>query len=181
MRKIALWIGLFVMALAPAAWSQGGGLSLQNFEDKNGTEGPYFNDVWKSLPQFESQTVHGGKQAVRITVPEDGGTVGVRFSKGRDVIDLTKAKSVSVWVFDTQGNNSVELRLKDAEGDGGSGPDQKALWSVGQAEQGKWTRLTWDLTGYPAVEGLHLDRIAVIELYEQNPGSYVFDDLEVIE
>jgi hypothetical protein len=37
--------------------------------------------------------------------------------------------------------------------------------------------ITWDLTQYPAVPNLDKDRIASVELYEWNEGTYYFDDL----
>lgn len=150
----------------------------QNFEPNNGTPGSYFQDVYQSSPAFETAIVHSGTRSLKISAASSGSTVGILAANSSGYIDLSTAKSLSVWAYDTQGNNTVQLRLKDADGDGGSGNDGNCLWSDTSAVQNQWTKITFDLNRYPDVANLDLNRISKIELYEWNQGVYYFDDLE---
>ena len=173
------WVAGFVMAVLVAATVRAEKVSLQDFETGNGTKDHlYFSDVWQSAPDFETDKVHSGRQALRLSAPDKGGTVSVYFSNNRQSIDLTNVKSFSIWVYDTQGDNTVQIRLKDVNGNGGAGTDDMFLWSANAAQKDKWTKVKWMLSDYPAVEGLDLKQIRCIELYELQAGTYYFDDLE---
>jgi len=158
-----------------------GEITFQDFEVNNGTPGAYYYDVWQSSPGLDQNTVHGGSRSLRMVAGRGGGTVGIRAASPSGYMDLSRAKTISVWVYDTQGNNTVQLRLRDADGDGGSGADGRYMWSSVSSVQNQWTRITWDLSGYPSVPKLDMDRIASIELYEWNQGTYYFDDLKFVE
>ena len=151
---------------------------LQDFEEDNGTPDDYFFEVWNCEPLFDEETVHAGDTSLRVEVFEDGGTVGINVANEDGYVDLSRANKISIWVYDTQGNNTIELRLKDIDGNGGSGGDGNALWSQKKARKNKWAKVEWDLSLYPEVEDLDLTSIATLELFEYNEGIYYFDDLE---
>ena len=152
--------------------------ALQNFEANNGTGGAYFNPIWQCTTDFEVERTHAGSQAQRVETAQGGGTVGIRLMKENGSADLTKAKKITVWVYDTQGTNTIELRLRDADGNGGNGADGKTLWSETKAVKDQWTRIEWDLSQYPSGSGLDLSRVSAVELFEFHPGIYYLDDLE---
>ncbi|MFA5338626.1 MAG: beta-galactosidase [Candidatus Omnitrophota bacterium] len=135
----------------------------------------YFKDIWQSDPVINLSTVYAGTRSLKITAGSGGGTVAVYPANSAQVMDLSSATGFSVWVYDTQGNNSIQLRLRDAEGDGGSGGDGYCLWSSNNSVQNQWTQINWDMTQYPSVPNLNKDRIASVELYEWNQGVYYLD------
>ena len=152
-------------------------VSFQNFEPDNGTPpggGNYFWDAWFTTCSFESAVVHEGSRAVRVDAhaaangnPGDqGGTMGINPSSS-EPIDLSSATTLSVWVYDTQGNNTVELKLRDY-----NDALSNAVWSEMHAEQNQWTEITWSLSDFAGVD---LSQIKNIELYEWWDGVYYFD------
>ena len=179
---ITEWIlaaGLMVV-LSPACFAQTAGKGvLQNFEPDNGTEGEYFTQIWNCTAEFDAEKVHAGSRSIKMETLDKGGTVGIKSVGNQGQVDLTKAKKITLWVYDTQGDNTVELRFKDANGNGGSGPDGKSLWSTGKSRQNTWTKIEWNPADYPQVDGLDLSKISSIEVYELQAGVFYFDDLEV--
>ena len=151
---------------------------FQNFEVGNGTPGAYFYDAWRSSPVFEFTIVHNGARSVKMSAPApnggNGATIGINVASSSGYLDLTSATIFSVWVYDTQGNNTVEMKLKDSDGTIGPG-----LWSTMLSTQNVWTKITWDISGYSGV-GLNKSQIASVEFYEWNQGVYYFDDVSFI-
>jgi len=152
---------------------------LQDFEANNGTEGEYYTQIWNCTVDFDNRKVHSGSRAIKMETLENGGTVGIKLIGDQGQVDLSKAKKISLWVYDTQGDNTVELRLRDANANGGSGMDGKALWSGAKARLNAWTKIEWNLKDYPEVDGLDKSKINAIEIYELQPGTYYYDDLQV--
>jgi hypothetical protein len=150
---------------------------IQNFEPGAGsTENP-FKDIWHSVSDFEVEKVRSGERAHRFTAGKEGGTVAILVAGEKGTVDLSKAKKISIWVLDTHGDNSVELRLKDADGNGGSGQDGNSMWSKTSAKKDTWTKIEWNLADYPK-SGVDLTKVSSIELFEYNPGVYYIDDVE---
>lgn len=174
---------LLSLAVLNSAWGQVGGqaqgLSLQNFENNNGTEDEYFAEVWNCQPNFDTEIVRSGERSLRAETFDNGGTVRINFANEKNYVDLSKVKKISIWVYDTEGNNTVEIRLKDINGNGGSGNDGNTLWSKREAKKNNWTQIEWDLALYPDVEDLNLTYISSVEIYEFHKGVYYFDDLEL--
>ena len=157
-------------------------VSLQNFEPKNGAEDEYFIDIWKSESDFATDIVHSGSRSLMTeTGDEWGGAIGIQPVSKDGYADLSKAKKVSIWVYDTIGNNTIQLRLKDVEGNGGSGNDNNFLWSTKSTKKDAWTQIKWSLNKYPKVEDLDLTKISVLEIYLPKAGVYYLDDLELVE
>jgi hypothetical protein len=156
--------------------------NFQNFEKDNGTPpgaGNYFWDAWFTTCTFSEPPlpVHTGQRAVRVEAyakqkgdpqTDTGGTVGINPSSDKP-IDLSEATTISVWVYDTQDNNTVELKLRDWDE-----RVSNALWSEKESVKDQWVLITWDL---PDFEGVDKSRIKNIELYEWNDGVYFFDDV----
>jgi hypothetical protein len=153
--------------------------TFQDFERENGTPpggGDYFWDAWFTTCSFESETVREGSRSVRVDAhalargrPGDtGGTVGVN-PASRDPVDLSSAATIYVWVYDTVGNNTVELKLRDIH-DSVSNP----VWSAMQSVMGAWTRMEWALSDFTGVD---MRNIKNLEIYEWNDGIYYFDDV----
>ncbi|MEM2878177.1 MAG: PKD domain-containing protein [Candidatus Hadarchaeales archaeon] len=147
---------------------------FQDFELNNGTPGAYFYNAWRSSSAFETNTVHRGNRSIKVVVPPVlneayGATIGINAASSTRYIDLSNATEISVWVYDTQGNNTIELKLKDLTGNIGAG-----VWSDRSATWNEWTKITWDISNY---QGVVMSRIASIELYEWNEGTYYFDTI----
>lgn len=169
-----------VVAGSTACFAEGEGKSvLQDFEPSNGTDGgTCFQQIWNCTGDFEMTQVHNGAQSLKLETAQNGGTAGIRVMSAKGSADLSKAKKITLWVYDTQGDNTIELRIKDAGGNGGTGPDGKTLWSTNKSKKDAWTKIEWDLRNYPAAEGLDLTQVSMLEVYEFNPGVYYIDDVE---
>jgi hypothetical protein len=153
--------------------------TFQDFERDNGTPpggGNYFWDAWFTTCSFESTIVHEGGRSVCVDAhartegsPTDtGGTMGINPSSS-DPVDLSSATTIYVWVYDTQGSNTVELKLRDIE-ESVSNP----VWSTMQSVQNNWTQIEWAVSGFT---GVNIRRIKNLEIYEWNDGIYYFDDV----
>ncbi len=153
---------------------------FQDFELGNGTPdrpGNYFWDAWRitcSYSESPNPVLQGARAAHCDTNPnfpgvktgDSGGTVGIN-PASPEPLDLSHATTISVWVYDTQGRNTLELKLRD-EHDQQSNP----IWSKALSVRNQWTPITWVLSEF---KNVNLSRIKNIELYERNDGTYYFD------
>ncbi|MEM2878814.1 MAG: PKD domain-containing protein [Candidatus Hadarchaeales archaeon] len=155
--------------------------TFQNFEEGNGTPGAYFQNIWHTASSFESLLVHSGSRSIKVTTDVGGGTIRIMAASPSGYFNLENVSAISVWIYDTQGNNTVQLRLKDIDGDGGRGPDENYIWSTMTSRENQWAKITWDMSYYPDVEGLDMDKISSIELYMYWNGTYYFDDVTFLE
>ncbi|MFH0953244.1 MAG: glucoamylase family protein [Verrucomicrobiota bacterium] len=138
--------------------------SFQDFEQENGTPGVYFWDAWDSQPAFAvaPSPLHRGSRALAT----QGHTVGIHPRYG--TMNLSEATHAGVWVYDTAGNNPVELRLRDTSG------ATQPIWSTMATRQGQWTLITWPLASFA---GVNRSSIQNLEIYEMNKGQHYYDDL----
>jgi hypothetical protein len=137
--------------------------SIQDFESSNGTTGNYFWSVWNSTPTFSAGTVHRGGRALAMNA---NGTVGILPITSS--VNAANADTFSVWVYDTEGANTCQMRLTDTIG------GTAAVWSSNSAVQNEWTELTWPAGSFTGVD---LSNINDVQLYEYNNGTYYFDDV----
>lgn len=160
---------------------------FQDFEPGNGTpDDYYYYDAWSASPDFEYTNVREGTRSVVMHAhggsgggQAHGGTIGITVADPSAQINLQNADSLFMWVYDTQGNNTVELRLRDTTGVFGPcwwSNDHPALGVGGIAVKDEWTLMAWDLTRYT---GTDKSRITGIELYEWWDGDYYFDEVWV--
>jgi len=153
---------------------------FQDFEPGNGTTGEYFWSAGNTTSSFENSMVHGGERSVKvIATHENGGTIGINAASPSGYFDMRGARCFSVWVYDIQGNNSIQLMLKDLDGHGGSGDNGSYMRSTIYSVQNEWTLIAWDLNLYSNVGELNFSQIASIELSVPHPGTYYFDDLQI--
>ena len=154
---------------------------FQDFEENNGTPpgaGNYFWDAWFTSCGFNPSGVpafQGTRAACcRASAQEKGqgsdhgGTLGIN-PASQFPLDLSSAGYIGIYVFDTQGSNTVELKLRD-----GNDRVSTSVWSAKKAQQNQWTLVTWPLTSTSFVN-VDKSRIKNIELYEWNDGFYCFD------
>jgi hypothetical protein len=152
--------------------------TFQDFERENGTPpggGNFFWDAWFTTCSFESTIVCEGSRSVRVDAhawtegsPKDtGGTMGINPSSSAPV-DLSSATTIYVWVYDTQGNNTVELKLRDIHD-----AVSNSVWSAMQSVHQGWTRIEWALSDFAGVD---MRQIKNLEIYEWNDGIYYFDN-----
>lgn len=149
--------------------------SFQNFEPANGTCGGYFSDVWSMNCSFEYNNIEEGSRAITCYAHgqatggsnDHGGKVGINPS-ACGLVDLSSDTTLSLWVYDTQGNNTVELWLVD------SANKTSKLWSTMSTVRNAWTKITWPLAGFTGVDK---SRIKYIVIYEWWDGTYYFDDV----
>ncbi len=154
------------------------GFSFQNFEENNGTPpggGNYFWDAWFTTCSFSErpEPAYQGQRAVRVETYAgnsgyNGGTVGINPSSSNP-IDLSSAATISVWVYDTNGDNTLELKLRDS-----NDAVSNAIWSTMESVRNVWTEITWNFSDFT---GVNKSQIKNIELYEYNDGIYYFDDV----
>jgi hypothetical protein len=161
-------------------------------------------DKWRMSCTLDDTVFYQGRPSFRCiahTKPDQfghGGTVGILLASGAPV-DLSSALSMTIQVYDTQGHNTLELRLVDRDGCASN-----ANWSEMQSVHNTWTQISWSLA-----EFTHLDpefsvrgcsvfdnrrvrsielyvrgcsvfdnrRVRSIELYEWNDGTYYFADI----
>ena len=147
-------------------------VSFQNFELNNGTSGAYFRDAWFAECVFDSTVIHEGAQSIRCHMQAgasgsgNGGTVGIYPSSGS--VDLSSATTLSIWAYDPQGNDTIELKLCD------DSCCSNGVWSVKSACRNEWAEITWPLSDLACVDKRNIKRI---ELYEWNDGIYYFDNI----
>lgn len=167
--------------------------TFQDFEANNGTPGngnleTYCRAIWFAQCEFEPRTVHTGERALRIEIPkhqnknEMGGTVRI-FEASRKPISVPSGAVFSIWVYDTQGNNPVELKL--CSGDKCS----NGVWSAMQSTKNNWSEIRWPIIQSTNDKWSKLDKsvsnfthvdistITAIEIYEVNDGIYYIDDI----
>jgi hypothetical protein len=142
--------------------------SIQDFESGNGTTGNFFWSIWNSTNTFNSaaSTVYAGYRSLSMEAGAFGGTVAINPISGP--VDMSSGNTFYVWVYDTQGSNTLELRLTDTNG------GTEAVYSSGPSTQNQWTRLSWNLSDFDVLDKSIIDHI---ELYEFNAGTYYFDGL----
>ncbi|MDP3787608.1 MAG: hypothetical protein Q8R05_08735, partial [Candidatus Omnitrophota bacterium] len=138
--------------------------SIQGFENYNGTAGLYFWDVWDSQPAFAylPSPTHSGRRSLST----QGRTVGIYPQGG--TMDLSGASHVGVWIYDTAGSDTVELRLRDSSG------ASQPVWSVMPAVWNQWTLILWPLSSFTSVDKRSIQNL---EIYLRREGRYYFDDL----
>lgn len=167
----------------------------QGFESCS-DEGSCFTEVYCTSCSFDEEIAHQGKKALKCQASggtstcgagnKTGGTVSISLAADKSV-DFSNVTTISIWVYDTQGDNTVELSLYDA-----SGCVSIGMWSAQPARKQQWTRITWppsdrhiaefataDQAKSPGCQGVDLTQITHVELYEWNDGVYYFDDLFV--
>jgi hypothetical protein len=158
--------------------------SFQNFERNNGTplganeeeESDYFWDAWFMDCSFSEEIIREGRRAMccrafadeKGSPTDTGGTAGIKPSSS-DPIDLSSATTFYVSVYDTQGYNTVQLKLCD---DRGCPAPEEAVWSEMQSSHNQWAEITWPISAFTNVNTI---RIRYIEIYEWNDGIYCFD------
>jgi hypothetical protein len=158
--------------------------TFQDFEMGNGTAvngdiDTYCRDMSHAACNFEGKIVNSGR-SIRVDVekhsdPGDVGGVVRIFPSSNNPIDLSAAKSISLWVYDTQGNNTVELRLCNGDlcpKNQNQCPD--GCWSDRKSTKGKWVKLSWPIQIF---SNINISSISGIELHEWNDGVYYFDDI----
>ncbi len=82
--------------------------------------------------------------------------------------------ALAFWVLDTQGNNSVRVKIFETSG---AGTNFLELWTAKNAVQDKWTRVKIDFRDLTNIDLRHIDKI---ELGEWNAGEYYFDDIQAV-
>lgn len=140
---------------------------LQDFEDGNGTKSHdvYFWDYGKAKPEIASADAFKGSQCLKT----QGDLVGVNF-RIRSA-DVSSYKKVFVTVFDTNGDNTLEIHLRDMK-------DQvHKVWSTEKSKKNAWQRVSIDLSQYQGK--IDLTKVKNLEIYEWNPGIYRYDDIGV--
>jgi hypothetical protein len=140
---------------------------FQDFEAGNGTSGNYFWSIWNSTDTFNSTaaTVYAGSRSLSMEAGAGGGTVAINPISGP--VNLTGVTTFYAWVYDTQGSNTLQLRLTDTNG------GTNAVYSSAASTQNQWTLLSWTISDFTGVDTSIIDRI---EFYEFNPGTYYFDN-----
>lgn len=152
--------------------------AFQDFEPENGTSGnnsaaDYCLGTWFAKCDLASDNAHAGQSSIRVTVnkhpqpDQSGGTV--RIFPSSPTLDLSQAKDISLWVFDTQGNNTIELKLCNGQ----NCPNR--AWSAKESNHNSWTQITWPMSNFPNVDK---HAITAIEVYEWKDGVYYFDDVD---
>ncbi len=165
---------------------------FQDFEDNNGTPqgipANYSWDAWFTSSARVGSPVNPGGSAVSLSVTafaerdggagDTGGTEGIQpmYTDPGDPtkhapVDLSGGTTLYLWVYDTQGGNTVQIKLRDSS-DVVSGE----LYSADASVQNTWTKITWPLNA-SEFNNVNLRSIKNIEIYEYWDGLYYYDDI----
>ncbi|MBN1139872.1 MAG: hypothetical protein JXM73_25090 [Anaerolineae bacterium] len=154
---------------------------------------PCWDDKWRTTCWLENQIVYEGQRSLgcyaheKPNEPGNGGTVVIY--PIQSPLDLSSSITMCIEVNDTQGSNTIELRLHN------NIPClSQGVWSREEATRDQWTRICWypsdfenlsveakpefQLVGCPEeLWGKPFDgsQVTAIELYEWNDGVYYFD------
>jgi len=151
---------------------------FQNFEpyyitSNNDESETFCRDIWFASCQLNQKIVHGGKQSIKITIKkhqntkENGGTIRI-FSLSKNPIDLSFAKSISIWINDKVGNNTIELSLCNGD------ICLEKSWSTAKSIKNKWTEITWPTSNFQKTD---MKNVTAMEIYEYHDGIYYIDDV----
>lgn len=121
-------------------------------------------------------TVHSGSYALKMDITgagSGGGTVAVK-PQDTEYVDLFSATNMHLWVYDTQGDNTFKLKLKDKDG------AYEEYWSDPYAvpthsTQNKWKKISFPLSNYKIVDKKNIERLEIYE-FNNTGGIYYFDD-----
>ena len=104
----------------------------------------------------------------RTQLNDTGGTVRI-YPSSHIPVDVSRAITISVWIHDTQGNNTVQLMFHDDHSKASN-----TVWSSMRTAKNAWGEVTWFIDEFKDVD---MRRITNIELYEWNDGVYYFDSV----
>jgi hypothetical protein len=117
-----------------------------------------------------------GTHSVRLDVTGDGEAPGATkrnvtvLPQSGAAFDATGLNYLIFYVKDTQGSNTVNVALKDANG------KTVDAWTDTSSVQNIWTKMVLPLDKMVS-QGLDISKITEVSLGEWNPGTYYFDDL----
>lgn len=146
-------------------------LMLQDFE----FEGSFY-EVWQVEATLSNEIVHSGNNALRMTGTGgegEGQTVGVHLND--QPVDLTAYDQICLWVYDTVGNNSLELRLVDSENASQTvWSDQDNAANTPFTRQNAWVQICFNLAEFDQVDHSALNDV---EIYMFHTGDYYIDEI----
>jgi len=147
-----------------------GEVVFQDFEPGNGTEDHdiYFWDYGKAAPEFDTVRYRRGSQSVKM----NGDLFGFNLNKRE--VDVSNCQEIFLWVFDSQGANTIEIALRDMD------DKQAKVWSTQKSKKNEWARISIPVNAFRAKGNVDLGRIRNVEIYEWNPGAYFFDDFGAV-
>mgnify|MGYP001111364038 CR=1 FL=1 len=137
---------------------------LQDFEYPDS-----FYNVFQAEGELDTAKVYSGQYSLKMVSTGDTyHTIGV-YIYNRPV-DVSSYSSVGVWIYDTVGQNTLEIRLTDSHG------DTQAIWTNQRSLKNRWKLISNSLASYTQVD---LTKIIKIEFCEYWEGTYYFDDAKV--
>jgi aryl-phospho-beta-D-glucosidase BglC (GH1 family) len=135
-----------------------------DFEERDFTLNAYGNGITR-----DAGNVHAGLQAFQYVQAEGkqwNNAFNIRSVSG-GAIDVSAMTKISFYVKDTQGNNTVPVKLIDSEG-------KAAEFYTAAAVKDNWTKLEVPLSSFT---GINMSSISQIAMYEWQNGTYYFDDI----
>lgn len=140
---------------------------LQDFEKNNGTEkfDVFTWDYGQAQSAVQSEVIYHGSQALK----SQGNKFGINLSKRE--FDISGYDKVFVYVYDTVGDNTIEIELHDMDG------ASAKIWTVERSDKDRWKRVALPLEYFRGK--INLKRLKNVEFYEWYKGTYYYDDFGV--
>lgn len=124
---------------------------------------------------YDTTVKRSGNKSLKMVLSSSGDpstttrSTAVKFNDpGVGKMDITAYGTLSFYVYDTQGNNTVKVYLQDANN------SLYSVWSSAASVKNQWTRIDISLD---SVSGIDKRNITAIYFGEWNQGTYYFDDL----
>jgi beta-galactosidase len=145
---------------------------LQDFD----YEDSYY-EVYQANADLSTEVKHSGNSSLRMTgTGGDWHTVGAYlYNRPANVNPCGK---ICIWVYDTVGTNTVELRLLDTAG------TSQPVWSDAEnacdnpkTQLNSWVRMCFNLAIFDRVNLSALNKIQVTMFWD---GAYYFDDIVIV-
>ena len=183
LRGMVLGLVLVLAAALPAR----AGLIYQDFEPDNGgaAEGWGINGAVVGFSE-ERDPVHSGTRSWRMYTPSPnlyGGTgIPAQFQTWDTDLEPARHDRLAFWIYALPDeaseyfDNNVGVRFFDQENYKVDGVE---VWTTRAAQFGAWTELSVLFSQLPADFNLH--RIDKLEFVNYNPGTYFFDDIQVVD
>ncbi len=134
--------------------------------------------TWRTEKSHVSaEKVREGYYSFKMIVPQDegsteGGNIQI-FPESSITVDMIKITNFKMWVYDTGGNNTLELTLVDSSGRVEKRWSDKDTTVSNKTIFNTWAHVILPLTNFNFVD---LTKISKVEIYLRWPGVYYFDD-----
>lgn len=138
---------------------------FQNFEENNGTSGPYYEDIGSASSVFTNQACTGSRALQTSIGAVAAGSVLIHAAA--PPLDLTTYTNIWIMVYAPSTGQTLELTLTDGLGYSDTRPSSNT--TVGNT----WTMISWPLSGFD----VNINNIVSGTIRISLSGIYRLDDM----